>query len=606
MRINKALATLIDARLAGLVHDSVSEESGERGRHERFLISRLATGAVSMALLPPYLLWRGVPSLLEAGVAVCLMLPVVAAFLLARTGRLTPAHALSAAAHAGFIVCLAQLTGGPVSAATLWLALIPIEALMAGTHRAAIAAAGIAAAAAVAIACLDPPAEPPLAWSAALAMPVFAVTAICHVLSLALEFRRREGSWNDRLQQASARNALLLDVIDDLVTWHDRGGGVVQASRGALRLAGAAPQTLLGRGLLGRIHVQDRPAFLKAISDAGSLDGPVTVQVRLHTDLAASGEAGRVIWVEMRAHRVPPGARAGAPHHSAVVAVTRDVSEQRRHAEEMERARAEAERADAVKSRFLAVVSHELRTPLNAIIGFSEMLSAEANLALPPERQREYAAIIHGSGRHLLEVVNALLDLTKIQSGSFDFAPEPFDLRALVNGCCDLMQLRADQGGIELMRDVPRDLPELTADPRACRQMLINLLSNAVKFTPRGGRITVAVRAIYDRIEMSVTDTGVGIAEADLPRLGDPFFQAGDSAAYARMHEGTGLGLSVVRGLVGLHDGELLLESSVARGTRVVVVLPLDCRGGPRSGGPVPIRTAPLAEPGAVPLLRAS
>jgi two-component system, cell cycle sensor histidine kinase DivJ len=603
VRINKALATLIDARLAGLVHPSVSEESGERGRHERFLISRLATGVVMMAMLPPYLLWRGTPSLIEAALAVCLMLPVAAAIVLSRTGRLTLAHVLSSAALTGLVTCLANLTGGPTSAASIWLVMIPIEALMAGTHRAAIVAAGFAAAGAVAIGLMEPATNQILmAWPTALAMPVFAVTAICHVLSLALEYRRREGAWSDRLRAASARNALLLDVVDDLVTWHDRGGGVLQASRGAVRLAGAAPQSLLGRGLLSRVHVSDRPAFLKAISDAGNGDVPVTVQFRLHADLPASGEPGRVIWAEMRAHRVPAG--TGAASHGAVVAVTRDVSEHRRHAEELDRARDEAERADAVKSRFLAVVSHELRTPLNAIIGFSEMLSAEANLALPPERQREYAAIIHGSGRHLLEVVNALLDLTKIQSGSFDFAPEPFDLAALVNGCCDLMQLRADQGGVELQREVPRDLPELTADPRACRQMMINLLSNAVKFTPRGGRVTVSVRVVFDRIELAVTDTGIGIAESDLPRLGDPFFQAGD-AAYARAHEGTGLGLSVVRGLVGLHDGEMILESTVARGTRVVVALPLDCRGGPRPGEPVPIRTAPLAETPALPLLRA-
>ncbi|MFE1603082.1 ATP-binding protein [Methylobacterium sp. ID0610] len=601
------MATLIDARLAGLVHDSVSEESGERGRHERFLISRLATGAVTMAMLPPYLLWRGVPSLIETALVVCLLLPVVAAIALARTGRLTTAHILSSAAHAGLVVCLAHLSGGSASPACMWLVMVPIEALMAGTHRAAILAAGFSAAGAVAIALMGPASEPLLGWPPALAMPIFAILAICHVLSLAIEYRRREGSWSDRLRAASARNALLLDVVDDLVTWHDRNGSVLQASRGAVRLAGAAPQTLLGRGMLARVHVSDRPAFLKAISDAALLDGPVTVQFRLHADVPASSEPSRVIWAEMRAHRVPLGAdAASAPGQAAVVAVTRDVSEHYRHAAELDRARAEAERADAVKSRFLAVVSHELRTPLNAIIGFSEMLSAGTDITLPPERQREYATIIQNSGRHLLEVVNALLDLTKIQSGSFDFAPEPFDLRALVNGCCDLMQLRADQGGVELLRDVPRDLPELTADPRACRQMLINLLSNAVKFTPRGGRITVSVREAFDRVEFSVTDTGIGIAEADLPRLGDPFFQAGDPAAYARMHEGTGLGLSVVRGLVGLHDGEMMLESSVARGTRVVVALPLDCRGGPRAGQPVAIRTAPLPEAAAVPLLRAS
>ncbi|MBY0297966.1 MAG: PAS domain-containing sensor histidine kinase [Methylobacterium sp.] len=601
MRINNAFAALIDARLAGLVHDSVTEE--ERARHERFLISRLATGAVTMALLPPYLVWRGVPSGIEAAVAVCLILPVVAAFLLSRTGGLTLAHAISSAALTGLVVCLAYLTGGATSAAIIWLVMIPVEALMAGTHRAAILAAFLATAGAVAVALLGPAPEPAqLAWPAGLAMPIFAITAICHVLSLAIEYRRREGSLSDRLRAASARNTLLLDVVDDLVTWHDRSGGVLQASGGSVRLAGAAPSALHGRGLLARVHVSDRPAFLKALSDAGSRDLPVTVQFRLHVDACGPDQPSRVIWAEMRAHRVPAG--TGAAGQAAVVAVTRDVSEHQRHAEELDHARARAERADEIKSRFLAVVSHELRTPLNAIIGFSEMLSAEAKLTLPPERQHEYAAIIHGSGRHLLEVVNALLDLSKIQSGSFDLAPEPFDLGTLVHGCCDLMQLRADQGGIEILREVPRDLPDLTADPRACRQMLINLLSNAVKFTPRGGRITVSARRAFDRIELSVADTGIGIAEADLPRLGDPFFQAGSAATYARMHEGTGLGLSVVRGLVGLHNGEMTLESAPARGTRVVLALPIDGRPGHRPGEPVPIRTAPMPESG-LPLLRA-
>ncbi|MEH3145711.1 MAG: ATP-binding protein [Methylobacterium frigidaeris] len=603
MRNYSALASLIDARLTGLVHESVASDPQERVRHERFLVSRLATGVVMMAMMPPYLLWRGVPSTLEAVAAICLILPVVAALILARTGNLTLAHGLSSAALTGLIVCLATLTGGPTSAASIWLAMIPIEALMAGSRRAALAAACFAVTGALAIALIEPDGGRLMfAWSAALAMPIFAITAICHALALSIESLRREGNWSDRLRAASARNALLLEAIDDLVTWHDRNGTVTQASPAAHKLAGAPPEALLGRGLLGRVHVSDRPAFLKAISDAGSHPLPVTVQFRLHVDGVPGqpGEPGRVIWVEMRAHRVAEG--TGAAGTAAVVAVTRDVSAHHRHAEELELARAEAERANEIKSRFLATVSHELRTPLNAIIGFSEMLAAEATYGLPPERRREYAGLIHGSGQHLLEVVNGLLDMSKIQSGNFDVAPEPFDLRSLVRGCCDLMQLRAQQSGLQLACEVAPDLPELIADQRACRQMVINLLSNAVKFTPRGGRVTASVRRVYDRIEIAVSDNGIGIAETDLPRLGDPFFQADlGGGGYGRPHEGTGLGLSVVRGLVGLHHGEMQIESTIARGTRVIVILPIDCRGSRDPGRPAAIRTAPLAaEPAAL------
>jgi len=254
------------------------------------------------------------------------------------------------------------------------------------------------------------------------------------------------------------------------------------------------------------------------------------------------------------------------------------MTEHKLRADELDRARAHAERADVSKVRFLATVSHELRTPLNAIIGFSEVLSTDNALTLDGNRRREYAQIVHQSGLHLLAVVNTLLDMSKIESGKFDFFPEPFDAGPMVHGCCNLLQLKAEQAGIDLVRDVPQGLPELVADGRACRQILINLLSNAVKFTPAGGRISMILRREGDRLAFVIADTGIGIAESDMPRLGEPFFQAG--SAYTRAHDGTGLGLSVVCGLVGLHNGDLTVESAIGEGTSVTVRLPIDCRTG--------------------------
>jgi len=271
------------------------------------------------------------------------------------------------------------------------------------------------------------------------------------------------------------------------------------------------------------------------------------------------------------------------------VAVTRDISEHKRRAEELEEARAAAECADRSKGRFLATVSHELRTPLNAIIGFSEILASDTLILVEGARRKEYAQIIHDSGQHLLGVVNTLLDMSKIESGNFELAPEAFDLGELASASCDLMQLKAAQAGLTLARDVARELPEIVADRRACRQILINLLSNAVKFTPRGGCVTASVHRERDRVLLVVADTGIGIAEEDLPKVGDPFFQAGSH--YSRSHEGTGLGLSVVRGLVGLHRGTLMIESAPGDGTIVTVSLPLDCRAGAaQTGGPIRVR----------------
>lgn len=591
----------IEGRLASFVHDSARDDPFERMKHERFIITRMFAGVLALACLPPYLLWAGVPSLPEILTIAFLVMPILAAMVLARTGRLPLAHGLSSASLAGFIVCIAASTGGVASAATVWLVAIPLEALLSGSGRAAVAASAVAILAALLVAALDlsgllPAFEP---WPVAMAMPVFVMTAVGHATALALQHARSEGGRRALLRARDARDRSLLQAIDDLVTWHDRNGHVLKASAAAAKLVGVSPLTLIGRGLLSRVHVSDRPAFLKAVSDAAESADPVVVQFRLHKGPVggpatgsepARAEARTIIWAETRAHRIELSNAVDGAY--AVVAVTRDITEHRRRADDLERARAQAERADVSKGRFLATVSHELRTPLNAIIGFSEVLSTDNTLMVSGERRREYAQIVHHSGLHLLAVVNTLLDMSKIESGKFDFEPEPFAAGPLVHGCCDLLQLKAEQAGIRLVRDVPADLPELVADGRACKQILINLLSNAVKFTAAEGRIVVSVRRDGDRLAFSISDTGIGIAESDLPRLGEPFFQAG--SAYTRSHDGTGLGLSVVRGLVGLHNGELTIESAVGEGTLVTVRLPIDCRNGKApSAGAIRVNAVP-------------
>ncbi|TXN46634.1 PAS domain-containing sensor histidine kinase [Methylobacterium sp. WL7] len=590
MPVKKALTSLLDDRLAGLVHESVADDASVRFRHERFLVSRLATGVVMMAALPPYLLWRGVPSGIEVVAIASLLLPVLAAVLLARTGCLWMAHAISSAGLTGLVVCLAGLTGGATSPAAVWLVAIPLEALVSGSMRATAAAAFLAVLGVLGVVFLGSwgGAVPLVDISASVALPVFAITAIGHVAAQALEHMRNEGAWRERLRDNEARDRLLLSAIDDLVTWHDRNGRVLEASVSASRMVGSDAARLRGHGLLERVHVADRPAFLKAVSDVAASGRPATLPLRLHVEPAAGRPDGaRLIHAEMRAHRIAHG-----PDDTAmtVVAVTRDMTEHHRHAEELERARAEAERADAIKGRFLANVTHELRTPLNAIIGFSEVLAGEGAISLSPDQAREYAGIIGSSGHHLLGVVNTLLDMSRIQSGNFDYAPETFDAAALVQSCCDLMRLKAETAGVTLAVSVPGPI-EITADPSACRQVLINLISNAVKFTPRGGRIDLSLRRGPDGLEIVVADTGVGVGEGDLPKLGTPFFQAG-SGGYKRQHEGTGLGLSVVQGLVGLHGGAMLIESAPNAGTAVTVTLPFVCRDPAAVAGPAPIRTA--------------
>ncbi|MEJ2378607.1 MAG: HAMP domain-containing sensor histidine kinase, partial [Pseudolabrys sp.] len=221
-------------------------------------------------------------------------------------------------------------------------------------------------------------------------------------------------------------------------------------------------------------------------------------------------------------------------------------------------------------------MSHELRTPLNAIIGFSEMLTNE-QLVLDETRKLEYAKLINDSGRHLLSVVNGILDMSKMETGNFAIALEPFAPAAAVSSCCDILALKAQEAGVALNLRVAGGLPELVADRRAFNQILINLVSNAIKFTPRGGKVSVGARCDGGYLAVAVEDTGIGIGADDLPRLGEAFFQARGS--YDRKHDGTGLGLSIVKGLVRLHRGDMDIVSRLGEGTRVTVRLPLEGDG---------------------------
>jgi cell cycle sensor histidine kinase DivJ len=260
-----------------------------------------------------------------------------------------------------------------------------------------------------------------------------------------------------------------------------------------------------------------------------------------------------------------------------VVATMRDVTERKSQEQALELSHSAAEQADAAKTRFLATMSHELRTPLNAIIGFSDMIVQEDELMLSAARRKEYAQLINDSGQHLLSVVNGILDVSKMESGNFEILPETFAPRASLVNCCDLLALKARESGVDLVTDAPRDLPVMTGDPRAFKQILLNLVSNAIKFTEPGGKVRVSAEAAGTCLLVRVTDTGVGIAADDLKRIGKPFFQAGKT--YQRRHEGTGLGLCIVNSLVALHAGQISMQSKVGEGTTIAVALPLAFSG---------------------------
>ena len=262
----------------------------------------------------------------------------------------------------------------------------------------------------------------------------------------------------------------------------------------------------------------------------------------------------------------------------------------KRRGADFEPARARGLAGEIAKDHFFAHASHEIRAPLNAIAGFAELL-ANCGGALPgPDKQREYANIIHQSAQHLLSVVNAITDMSLIQSGGVQVMLEHIDAAQQIDFCCGMFALQARQRGITLLCAYLPALGPVVCDRRLFAQILVNLISNAIKFTPAGGRVIIDAHVQAASFFVRVTDTGTGINAEDLSHLGNPFFQGKNSSG----RQGTGLGISIVRGLVGALGGGLKIASEPGRGTCVEIRLPINGRPAARAeAGPVTIATAP-------------
>ncbi len=253
--------------------------------------------------------------------------------------------------------------------------------------------------------------------------------------------------------------------------------------------------------------------------------------------------------------------------------VVRDISERARERAELIAAKEDAEAGSRAKSQFLAHMSHELRTPLNAIIGFSEMMTGKVHGPMGSPKYGEYADHVLDSGRHLLAIINDILDLAKVEAGKYELAVSEIGVPALLSGAVQLFTDRAARVGLRIVLETPDDLPTVIADARLLRQVLLNLLSNATKFTPAGGHIEVSADVAADgTLEIRVADSGAGIADEDIEQVLEPFGQA--KAIVTRHFEGAGLGLPLAKAFMELHGGGLTISSRVGQGTIVTMSLP--------------------------------
>ena len=362
----------------------------------------------------------------------------------------------------------------------------------------------------------------------------------------------------EALRQSEETARALINAAPDIAVLLDRSFTILAANAMLARRFGMVQADLIGNNLYDVM-----PAETRDLRRAKWVEALTTGQLVRYE----SERAGR--WLENDIH--PILGAGGKVVRLAIFA--HDITQRRQFEHGLREAKEAAELANHSKSEFLANMSHELRTPLNAIMGFSQIMHAEMFGALGNARYRGYAKDIMDSGQHLLGIIDDILDLAKIEAGKLTPVKSRLDARAAIEAAIRIVMGRAEKQGIEIKQRIAPRLPDLIADERMLKQMLMNLLSNAVKFTPKGGKVCVSARRERSgALAIMVTDTGIGIAAEDIPRVMAPFGQV--ESVLSRHFQGTGLGLPLTKSLAELHGGTLELTSKPGLGTRVTVRFP--------------------------------
>ncbi|MCZ7463244.1 HAMP domain-containing sensor histidine kinase [Rhizobium rhizogenes] len=413
-----------------------------------------------------------------------------------------------------------------------------------------------------------------LVFSPAIALPIGAAL----VLALFLSAAALSIAFSRPLRGAASFSAPAAD--DDLVAASQVPGLVLTINENGLveRVSGrdrekfpVELQACKDHVFAEYVYVSDRIELMQAFDLLRQGDDKASAELRFETGAKSRPAQFMHARIEMTAIRSTTG------RLRRVVAQLSDVTEMELLRRDVARKAAEAESANDAKSRFLAAVSHELRTPLNAVLGFSDILAGEYFGRLENDRQREYVGLIRQSGAHLLSVVNTMLDMSKLEAGRYELLMESFPIAETISSCEAMLGLQAKEKGLTLTSRIQRGIGEISADQRAIRQVLINLAGNAIKFTDAGGVVSIDAAREGKMLKLTVSDTGIGIASDKIDLLGQPFMQVQNE--YTRRYEGTGLGLSLVKGLVALHGGTFVIASQPGEGTVVTIMLPADGSG---------------------------
>ncbi|MCP1337340.1 ATP-binding protein [Futiania mangrovi] len=396
-------------------------------------------------------------------------------------------------------------------------------------------------------------------------------------ISALIESQRRELAENERRLQHLVESTNVIPWAADLAAKRFTYIGPQVES-----IVGYPPSTWFSQGFwVHHVHPDDRDRVLYNLDDLAEKSFAVREYRMRKAD-------GSIMWVRNSITSAPDDAKAGASVRLGigprfVQGFMIDITEQKRAQHALRVAKETAELANRTKSEFLANMSHELRTPMNSIIGFSEIMKDRILGPLGNDKYAEYIENIYNSGRHLLDLINDILDLSKIEAGRFELQEEDVDTHALLRSCHTLLSERAKRAGLHLRVLAEEGVPDIHADGRRLKQVLLNLLTNAIKFTNPGGSVTLEAGVDPTRgLEIKVIDTGIGMKPEDLPRALEKFSQI--DSALNRQHDGTGLGLPIAKSLMELHGGGLELQSKYGHGTTVTIWIPPRRLLKPRSG----------------------
>jgi cell cycle sensor histidine kinase DivJ len=544
------------------IETTAGEQKAGRSRFMRIQGAKAAVGAV-LAIL--FVIVVGRPDVTESIALAALLGPGALALLAFARVRLSTLESASHATFAAMVAYLALITGGVASPLMIWFALVPAEAALSGGRRSVMKAAVAAAialsfvGAAEALHALPPARLLMPAWEFYWGSALAAIVQAAFVAAAAQERQRRA---DEAAAEGAAMYRFLAENAMDLITLHGNDGRIRFASPAARALLGRDPDSLLNIAPAALTHPEDMNVLQQVFVQASYFGKSAEAELRMKR------ADGSYVWTEMRCRPAEPI----EGEEAEIVAVTRDISERKVQERALIEARDAAEGANRAKSHFLANMSHELRTPLNAIIGFSEVMTHQMFGPVGSPRYIEYSGLIHESGGHLLELINGILDMSKIEAGKFELSEELFDLAEVASQAVKFVKLQADRKGVVMKTAIAPECNAIFADRRAVKQMLVNLVTNGVKFTPRGGLVSLSATRSGSGVEIAVRDTGIGIAPEDVRRLGRPFEQV--DAAHTKKQEGTGLGLALVKALSALHGGEVVIESKLGEGTIVRLLLP--------------------------------